>query len=42
MDESVQKHIEESLPKVGHYQHLADAMLRGALRALSRQGRHRA
>lgn len=30
MDESVQKHIEESLPKVGRYQHLADAMLRGA------------
>lgn len=29
MDESVQKHIEEALPKVGKYQHIADAMLRG-------------
>lgn len=29
MDESVQKHIEESLPKVGRFQEFADAMLRG-------------
>lgn len=29
MDESVQKHIEESLPKVGRFQHVADKMLEG-------------
>lgn len=29
MDESVQKRIEESLPKIGKYQWAADAILRG-------------
>lgn len=29
MDESIQKHIEESLPKVGRFQWFADAMLSG-------------